>query len=54
MIWMDLPLRESKSVFTNVGIAPHRLQTIADAVFTSADALNSKSISTSALLQEKR
>jgi hypothetical protein len=51
---MDRPLRESKSVFTNVGIAPHRLQAFAEAVFTSTGALNSKSISTSALLQEKR
>jgi hypothetical protein len=54
MIRIDLPLRESKSVFTNVGIAPHRLQAFAEAVFTSAGALHSKSISTSALLQEKR
>jgi hypothetical protein len=53
MIRIDLPLRESKSVFTNVGIAPHRLQTIAEAVFTST-ALDSKSTLTFALLQEKR
>jgi hypothetical protein len=36
MIRMDLPLRESKSVFTNVGMAPHRLQTFAEGGFTSA------------------
>jgi hypothetical protein len=53
MIRIDLPLRESKSVFTNVGVAPHRLQTVVEAVFATR-ALKSKSISTSALLQEKR
>ena len=46
----DLPLRESKSVLTHVGIAPHRLQT-ALAVFIST-ALHSNSIST--LLSSKR
>jgi len=41
----DLPLRESNNVLTNVGIAPHRLQTVVEAGFATRG-LKSKSIST--------
>src|SRR5262245_10419414 len=42
MILTDLPLRESRSVWTSVGVAPHRLHTAIEAVFTSTAVSRSK------------